>query len=490
MNTKKIFINTVALFLFLTIIIGSIPALASDSAELLDLTVNGTKGSLRDGSFNTYSKVTSALTLSSAESISSIYIIFRNEAVPFTVSDGSSSVRFENNFLQYYAKLEKISSNTVTLTFDKEVNICDIYAFKEGTLPDFVHQWELPHEKADLLLFSSHADDEQLFFAGVLPYYAGAMGYRVQVTYFTDHINEPGRRQELLNGLWTVGVRNYPVISNFPDEYSESYDWALSNLKKHGFTEDDVIAHQTEQIRRFKPLVIVGHDLNGEYGHGQHMLNSEALIKAVEAAKDASMYTASAQSHGTWDTPKLYLHLYEKDPIVMNWDIPLDAFDGKTAFQMTQQGFLCHKSQQFTWFNEWMNGKAKDRTMASQITHLSPCNYGLYRTTVGADTLKNDFFENITIYAEQERIAAEEEAKRLEEEKRRQDEESRRAEESRLAEESNQTELGTNNTTATDNTDSLSTEEAVFFAVIIVVAVTTIISVLSVFSSKSKKKKR
>lgn len=489
MKLTKRFIKYAALILIISLALSIFPSLAADNTEIGSLKINGAMGNMRDGSFNTYTTVTAPLTLTADEKIDSVYIIFRSSAVSFTVSSSAGSLRFEEGYLQYHADLGDIASDTLTVTFEGSVGISDIYAFGEGELPEFVHTWEKPHEKADLLLFTSHADDEQLFFAGILPYYAGQMGYRVQVTYFTDHVNEPGRRQELLNGLWTVGVRNYPVIGPFPDEYSESYDGALSNVERHGFTEDDVIAHQTEQIRRFSPLVVIGHDLKGEYGHGQHMLNAETLIKAIENATDPTFFSTSAEKYGTWDTPKLYLHLYGENTIVMDWDKPLDAFGGATAFQMTQKGFLCHNSQQFTWFREWMNGSAGDRTMASQITYLSPCRYGLYRTTVGADVQKNDFFENVTVYAEQERIAAEEEAKRLEEEKKKKEEE-----ESRAIEESLKAELEAAVTTATERNEtpdsSVLTTEAIFILAMVGAAIISTVAVLSLSASKRKKKKK
>jgi hypothetical protein len=173
----------------------------------------------------------------------------------------------------------------------------------------------------------------------------------------------------------------------------------------------------------------------------------------------------------------------------MDWDKPLDAFGGATAFQMTQKGFLCHNSQQFTWFREWMNGSAGDRTMASQITYLSPCRYGLYRTTVGADVQKNDFFENVTVYAEQERIAAEEEAKRLEEEKKKKEEE-----ESRAIEESLKAELEAAVTTATERNETpdspVLTTEAIFILAMVGAAIISTVAVLSLSASKRKKKKK
>ena len=67
--------------------------------------------------------------------------------------------------------------------------ISDVYAFSAGTLPDFVQNWEKPLERADILLNSSHSDDDQLFFAGLLPYYA-SRGCDIQVVYYTDHKNE------------------------------------------------------------------------------------------------------------------------------------------------------------------------------------------------------------------------------------------------------------------------------------------------------------
>ena len=37
------------------------------------------------------------------------------------------------------------------------------------------------YEDADMLLLPTHADDEHLWFGGTMPYYAGELGYKVQV---------------------------------------------------------------------------------------------------------------------------------------------------------------------------------------------------------------------------------------------------------------------------------------------------------------------
>lgn len=50
---------------------------------------------------------------------------------------------------------------------------------------------------------------------------------------------------------------------------------------------------QVEMIRRFKPLAIIGHDVEGEYGHSVHKLNARCLQKAVEQAGKDGFYPAS-----------------------------------------------------------------------------------------------------------------------------------------------------------------------------------------------------
>ena len=117
------------------------------------------------------------------------------------------------------------------------------------------------------------------------------------------------------------------------------------------------------------------------------------------------------------------MHLYKDNPSVLDIDIPLDAFDGKSAFQVSQNAFRYHESQHWTWFYGWIYGKASPITHSSQIRSYNPAHYGLYYTAVGHDTGINDMLENIVSYDEQERIQRE-----LEEQKKREEEESRRLE--------------------------------------------------------------
>lgn len=402
-NWITFFAALIAAAFFITV---SVFAKEAPEAEL---TLSAGSGKLSNGS-ETDAFTASEITVTSAEPLSSLYLIYSYQAVDFEISDGDQTIAQKGLFLHRFLSLTDLfgeAKREVNLRFSEPVALAEIYGFFPGALPDWVQIWKEAENEADLCLFSTHADDEQLFFAGVLPYYAGEKGMEVQVVYLTDHKNEPGRRHELLNGLWTVGVTRYPVIGILPDAWNgvtKTLEYGYENALSKGITKDDLVAFQTEMLRRFKPLVVVGHDVFGEYGHPQHQVNCDTLIIALENSADASFCPASAAQYGVWDTPKAYLHLYGENAIYMDWDDPLARFNGKTAFEMTQEGFSCHKSQQYTWFRTWIFGSGGEIRRASQIKTYSPCCYGLYRTLVGADEEKNDFFEHLLTRKEAEEL--------------------------------------------------------------------------------------
>lgn len=388
------------------------------------------------GTWSTAAAGGASVTVSRPGGIGALYLEFDRLPPVWTLADpqsGQSVTCGENAFLHEFVDVSSLFSalpEQLTLSFPEGTVLADLYVFSEGELPDWVQVWQPPCEQADLLLLSSHSDDEQLFFAGVLPYYAIERALNVQVVYLVQHFQvydqlDHQRPHEQLDGLWTVGVRNYPEISQFPDLYSESTDRAealsraVAVYGNMGYSQDDFVGFITECIRRFKPLVIVSHDLNGEYGHGTHVLCADSLGKALSAAADPDQYPESAAAYGTWTVEKTYLHLYEENQIVMDFDTPLDSLGGKTPFEMTQDGFACHTSQHWTWFYRWIYGTADAPiTRADQIDRYSPCLYGLYDTQVGPDTAGGDFFEHVETYAqraEAERLAAEEAARAAEE---------------------------------------------------------------------------
>lgn len=293
----------------------------------------------------------------------------------------------QNGFLHEFIELSGQKEFTLTYPF---ADICDIQIFSEGVLPCNVQKWETGDLNTDILLCATHSDDDQLFFAGLLPYYAGYKNANVRVAYFANHYDTYNRTHELLDGLWHCGIKNYPDISDFPDGYSESVEGAENFLKSKGFEYRDIIRFQRNLIEEYKPLVVVLHDFDGEYGHGAHMLNTKSFIETFDIVKDENGYVPQ----------KIYVHLYPENKIELDIDVSLDVFNGKSAFNISQEAFGFHKSQHWTWFYDWIYGKDGKTSNSTQIRTYNPRQYGLYYSSVGEDINKNDILENVLIYAE------------------------------------------------------------------------------------------
>lgn len=257
--------------------------------------------------------------------------------------------------------------------------LCEVRAFTEGNAPEGVQDWQEPKGEADVLVFPTHSDDDALFFGALMSYYAIEKNLTIQTAFMTKHYSEPERAHERLDGLWEAGIRRYPALSEAPDLYAESLEEA-----RYLYAPYDILGWQVEQIRRFRPQVIVAHDLNGEYGHGGHRLNANTLKRSVELAAEETAYSETAESLGTWDTPKLYFHLYPENQIAIDVNTPLEKDpQGRTPFQIAEAAYAHHKSQQWCYFS------------VNQDNPKENCIYfGLYRSLVGEDT-NGDIMDNI-----------------------------------------------------------------------------------------------
>ena len=254
--------------------------------------------------------------------------------------------------------------------------MAELRIYGEGDLPPEVQQWQSCDGKADLMLLVAHQDDEVLWFGGTLPTYAGEEGKICQVCMVVPSM--PYRRLELLDCLWTCGVRYYPAYGNFKDAFS----FSLTKQYRH-WNKNRVYETVTGWIRRYQPDVLLTHDLQGEYGHGAHRVCADAVMHCLKLEKKKKKYPRSAKQYGTWDVPKCYIHLWKENVIDMDWRRPLESFGGKTSFEIAEAGFRCHVSQQKTDYHveDW---GPWDNSL-----------FGLYRSLVGPDEEKNDFFENL-----------------------------------------------------------------------------------------------
>ena len=270
----------------------------------------------------------------------------------------------------------------------------EIFAFGPGEAPSFVQTWEPTAEKADLMVIAAHPDDEILFFGGTIPTYAVERGMNVVVVYMTNGTTKDGitsRRSELLNGLWEMGVRQYPVVGTFDDLYSAKLE---KGYEIWGKTKTWQFI--TQMYRQYKPEVVITHDVNGEDGHGAHRVCADAAQRCIATAADSGTYADTAAQYGAWQVKKLYLHLYKEGAIEMDWDQPLSALNGRTGYEAALDAYTWHVSQHEAGQKNPKTGKYELFTVEDRSSDYSCYRFGLAYTAVGPDVAMNDFMENIS----------------------------------------------------------------------------------------------
>jgi LmbE family N-acetylglucosaminyl deacetylase len=372
---------------------------AEELTPELTLSNGGKKANLTDKSHYTTVTFSSndTITVSSKDGslIHGLYISWDSQPVAWVLTTDTQSMACgANGFLHEYIDLET-PSTTLTIHIPADsMRVDQIRIFNEGDLPHDVQVWNPPCERADIMVVSSHSDDEILFFGGVLPTYSYLYDAEVQVVYMCEFwTTTKVREHEKLDGIWEAGIRNYPVCGNFYDKYAED---AADARKRYDY--DSLVTFLVKQIRAFQPQVLVTHDIYGEYGHGFHILTCQALMDAVEFAADASLYPESKEAFGTWNTPKTYLHIFPANTIKLDLHIPIEEdYAGRTALEILKEAYKKHDSQQWCRF------------YVSDDYEHSCADFGLYRTLVGPDTT-NDLLCNLKTY----KVQAIEEQARLE----------------------------------------------------------------------------
>ena len=302
----------------------------------------------------------------------------------YTANDERITYRTQDDTYCGIVNAYRLNADTkkilLTLGSDEQ-KICGIHVYSKGKLPKSVQVWEAPVEKADLMVVSAHQDDEVIYLGGVIPYYDTALGVKTVVTYMTTCGRN--RRAEALAGLWVMGVKHFPEFINLPDEKTGM----TKSLKLWG-GKKNIVRVLVERIRRYRPEVIVTHDLKGEYGHNQHKITASAMESAIKAAADPSQFPESYEKYGAWQTKKLYLHLYNKHKIVMDWTSPMKELNGYSPMKLAQMCYAKHVSQHKYDFAVEPKGKYDN------------AKFGLAYTTVGYDKKGNDMMEHITLTAD------------------------------------------------------------------------------------------
>lgn len=385
MNLKKTRMNLIFLTLFL-LMGNSFSVFAqspSQSAVLLNKNstwlINGSiaPSSLTDTAITTAYNLTasSTLTIRSTTKINYVYVLFDQAPQAYTLTTSTETQRVGlNGFLHELITLNQPSTE-VTLNLNPG-KIASIMVYSEGVLPKDVQVWERPALDADLLVFAAHSDDEALYFGPAIAKSIEA-GKKVQVAYLTHHFATRVRPHETLDSLWVLGVKSYPIFGPFPDKQSTTLAHAYTI-----FPKEQVLNYEITLIRRFKPEVILSHDFAGEYGHGAHMILSDVLKEAILLSSDFTVDPASAVVYGTFSPLKVYIHLYQENPILLDVYTPLPGFGNLTPLQVARAAYEKHVSQHI-----WPLS-----VITSTVGDVRK--FGLYYTTLPADTV-NDLFEHV-----------------------------------------------------------------------------------------------
>ena len=310
-----------------------------------------------------------------------VYLEWREKDRPAVIVQYDAQSRPLVSFLSsgYYSETLELCEGAAALEVIYPKGWLYVLSYKvysRGELPAEAQNWQETYEKCDLMLISTHQDDEWLWFGGMIPYYELLRGKRVTVVYMVGC----GRLRygEALAGLWAGGLTHMPVFLGNPNYIPTDYAQAAALWGG----EKAIVSSLVEVIRKYRPEVVVTHGIDGEYGHLQHILTSQTVETAVASAADAEAMPESAEKYGAWQVKKFYRHQEAENAVTMDWTLPVPERDGATLFDIAAAAFGKHESQ-VPYFTITNGGQYDNRV------------FELIYSAVGEDVQKNDLFENV-----------------------------------------------------------------------------------------------
>ena len=100
--------------------------------------------------------------------------------------------------IHWHPLKESVTEFRIAGISKERIRIAELQLYGEGEKPDDVQDWQTI-DKCDLMLLSAHPDDEILWFAGLLPTYAGEKKLKVQLAVMAPTGGE--RKLELLHAI-------------------------------------------------------------------------------------------------------------------------------------------------------------------------------------------------------------------------------------------------------------------------------------------------
>ncbi len=351
-----------------------------------------------DGNYATVWKCENAdsqyieITVPSEHTIGGIYFVWNvapkswelsalDESGDAKASQSGGKQRYLTQFVPIQDSLERFDRFRLSFSADPgcNVEIADLSVFTKGKPPYYAPMWQPFSGKVDLMTIAAHPDDEDLYLGLPAAIYGNEGKKCVTVFMSSGGSATSVRRYEGQESAWSLGNKQYPVMRYVKDVRTSTLEEAEQN-----WPLDDTVSYIVEQIRKYKPSVIVTHDASGEYGHGAHMLTSYATQLAFVKAGDPTQYPESAKKNGTWNAGKLYAHLYNVNPLdPLNLQKKLNSYGNRTAYQVVADAYARHKSQ------------LPGRSLPTDGTY-DMRRFGLCLSNLGEDRVHSSMFENVS----------------------------------------------------------------------------------------------
>lgn len=234
-------------------------------------------------------------------------------------------------------------------------SLCELRVCAAGYEPPLLTR----REPVDLMLVLSGVSEETDLLGGLLPVYAVEHGIRTAVVYVGK--DDGNRVQEGFRALESMGADVIPVFLLQDDQATCSIDRMVSYWK-----ENNLLGTLTDLIEAYQPRVIVTCDPQDTFSMVRTPFTARLMLKIMDGNKP-----------GTRSVQKFY-HLSADGETVLDWNVPLVTYGGRTAREAAETAYACYRSEE---------------CYGTVIPESS--RFTLAYTRVGEDEARNDLFEHI-----------------------------------------------------------------------------------------------
>lgn len=270
---------------------------------------------------------------------------------------GTAVARTLEKNTPYRQQINVTAGCAVRITSQRSnASIAELRLFRAGEVLPYT---ETDVYEADLLIICAGMTEECRLLGGLIPLYTREHNIRTAVVFIRydyGYVTNEG-----LQALTVLGFEEYPILLGRDDQN------AITEERVKRRWRDSLTMDIWQIIRQVKPKVIVTLDPDDETQPARTRVAAKTVREVVNT------YITRA------DVPvqKVYV-LSSEGKTVMNWKVPLSAFDGRTAYDVACKGLLTYDSQRLYGYS-----------VAEQSR------FTLIYSAVGEDTRGDDLFEHI-----------------------------------------------------------------------------------------------